>query len=265
MFKTYFGFTQNPFARDVAAGSLFRWKDFENLTTRLKYFIADGGVFLLTGNIGSGKTTALRSFVSSLNPNSYRVIYTNDLLDSRKDFYTTILNKCGVVPSHYAGNSRIILRKHFEELALVKKQMPLVILDEAQNLPAFVLEEVRLLLNSEYDSRSIVQFILSGHKLLQQRMSLHENEALRQRVTLKFNINGLSLEETCAYINHRLEASGSSSQIFTDSVLAKVHEESRGVPRMINKICYALLLAAFVSDKKVIDDIIFEQTKNEWI
>lgn len=265
MITTYFGFTHNPFTRNTSVEKLFRWSDFENLATRLEYFIIEGGVFLLTGNIGAGKTTALRAFAHTLNPNKNRVIYTNDMIDSRKDFYSAILTHLGVTPSHFAGTSRRILRKHLQELALSKKQMLIVILDEAQNLPAFILEEVRLLLNSEFDSQSLVHFVISGHKLLQQRMSLHENEALRQRITLKFHMHGLSLEDTCAYIHHRLDAAGSSSQIFTDSVLAKIHEQSRGIPRMINKICYSLLLAAQATEKKIIDEVIFDLAKNEWM
>jgi type II secretory pathway predicted ATPase ExeA len=264
MLTTYFGFTHNPFTRNIDVEKLFKWNDFENLATRLKYFIVEGGVFLLTGNIGAGKTTALRAFTQTLNPHSHRVIYSNDILDSKKDFYAAILTHLRVTPSHYAGNSRRILRKHLQELTLSKKQMLIVILDEAQNLPAFILEEVRLLLNSEFDSQSLVHFIISGHKLLQQRMSLHENEALRQRITLKFHMHGLPLEDTCAYIHHRLENAGSSAQIFTDPVLAKIHEQSRGIPRIINKICYSLLLAARATEKKIIDEVIFDLAKNEW-
>jgi len=254
----------NPFSRNVKIENLFRWNNFENLARRLQHFLTEGGIFILTGNIGSGKTTALRAFSASLSPNSYRVVYSNDMMDSKKDFYASILNHLGVVPSHFAGDSRRALRKHLEEMTRVKKQKPLVMLDEAQNLPGFILEELRLLLNSEYDSRSLAHFILSGHKMLQERLSLHENEALRQRITLKFHLHGFSLEETCAYINHRLLSAGSTAQIISDSVLAKIHEESQGIPRMINKICYALLLAACASEKKIIDDILFEQAKNEW-
>jgi len=262
--NTYFGFLHNPFSRDIKLEHLFKWKDFENLVSRFQFFLGDGGIFMLTGGIGSGKTTSLRELAASLNPNSHYVIYIHDMFDSKKDFYASILNKCGVTPSHYAGASRHILRKHLEEMTAVKKQIPLIIIDEAQNLPAFILEEIRLLLNSEYDSRSIASFILSGHKLLQQRMSLHENEALRQRINLKFHLHGLSLEETCAYIHHRLEKAGSSAQIFPDSILAKIHDESRGIPRMINKICTALLLAAYATEKKVVDEIIFDSAKYEW-
>ena len=265
MFTQYFGFTHNPFTRHVAREMLFKWRDFENLAIRLTHFIKEGGIFLLTGNIGTGKTTALRAFTQTLNPNTYRVIYTNDMIDSKKDFYSAILTHLGVTPSHFAGTSRRILRTHLQEMATVKKQMPIVILDEAQNLPSFILEEVRLLLNSEFDSESLIHFIIAGHKLLQQRMSLHENEALRQRITLKFHMHGLSLEETCAYVHHRLESASSSNQIFADAVLAKIHEQSRGIPRMINKICYSLLLAACASEKKIIDETIFEMAKNEWM
>jgi type II secretory pathway predicted ATPase ExeA len=264
MINSYFGFTRNPFSRNTKPDNLFRWNNFENLIKRLEYFLTEGGIFILTGGIGGGKTTALRAFSLSLNPNAYRVIYMSDTVDSKKDFYASILNLFGLVPSHYAGDSRRALRIHLEDMTRSKRQTPIIILDEAQNIPGFILEEVRLLLNSEYDSRSLVHFILSGHKMLRERLSLHENEALRQRVYLKFHLNGLSLEETCAYIHHRLDSAGGTAQIFTDSVLAKIHEESQGIPRMINKICHSLLLAACSSEKKIIDDLIFTQAKNEW-
>jgi type II secretory pathway predicted ATPase ExeA len=248
----------------VKTSDIFKWNSFQNLIKRLEHFLTEGGIFLLTGSIGGGKTTALRVFSGSLNPNIYRAVYMSDIIDSKKDFYASMLSHLGVLPLHYTGDSRRALRRHIEELARVKRIAPIFILDEAQNLPPFILEEVRLLLNSEYDSRTLAHFILSGHKLLRDRLSLHENEALRQRVTLKFHIHGFSLEETLAYISHRLLSAGGTAQIFSDSVLAKVHEESQGIPRMINKICSTLLLAACASEKKIIDELIFNQVKNEW-
>lgn len=157
-----------------------------------------------------------------------------------------------------------MLRKHLLEMHVVKKQKLIIILDEAQNLPGFILEDVRLLYNFDYDSTSPAYLILSGHLLLQQKIRLHENEALKQRLTLQYHLHNFSLEETCAYISHRLEKSGSTSRIFSDSVFSMIHEESAGVPRMINNICNALLLAAVISEKKAIDEYIFEQTKDEW-
>ena len=254
----------NPFSKNVKSEDLFKWKDFQNLASRFSLFLSEGGVFLLTGAIGSGKTTSLRDLMLSLNPNQYYIIYIHNSLDSKKDFYSSILDSCGVADSHFACNSRRILRKHLKELSMVKKQTPLIVLDEAQNLPAFILEEVRLLLNSDFDSFPLASFILSGHKLLQQRISLHENEALRQRITMKFHLHGYSLEETCAYISHRLEKAGSSAQIFSDSILARIHEESGGIPRVINNICRSLLHAAYISEKKYVDDIIFNSARNEW-
>jgi general secretion pathway protein A len=165
------------------------------------------------------------------------------MLDSKNDFYSSILGSFGLVPSFYAGDSSRRLKKYLAELSLVKKQILVIILDEAQNLPAFILEEVRLLLSSDYDSRSLVYFILSGDKLLQQRISLHGNEALRQHITLKFHFHGFSLEKTCAYIHHRLKLAGSTAQIFSDSVLAKIHEASAGIPRPLHLFLWNFYVA----------------------
>ena len=264
MITHYFGFTKKPFSKTISSDELFLWKDFKNLALRLEYFLKEGGISLLTGNIGSGKTTALRHFAAFLNPNSHSVIYLAETFDRKRDFYRTLLTLCGLSPSYLTGDCRAMLRTYILELHLRKKITPIFVLDEAQNYPAFILEEIRLLANFDFDSTSPALFIIAGHRLLKQRMSLHENEALRQRFSLKFHLEGLSLEETCSYINHRLEKSGSSGRIFSDHVLAKIHEESVGIPRMINSICNSLLLAAVISQKKIIDETLFEQTKEEW-
>lgn len=265
MVNSYFGFTKNPFSRDVPAKEMLLWQNFENLKIRLDYFLKEGGIFLLTGPIGSGKTTALKYFASTINPNTHQVIYSASMFDSKKDFYRTILRMCGVTPSFYVGDCRNMLRKYFLDMQISKKTSPVIIIDEAQNAPGFLLEEIRLLSNFDYDSSSPVLFILSGHKLLQQRLSYHENEALRQRLTLKFQLNPFGLDETCSYIKHRLTNAGSTGAIFADSVLAKIHESSAGIPRMINKICSTLLLAGVVNEKKVIDENLFEGVKQEWV
>jgi len=264
MFTHYFGFTRDPFARNVPSQELFISKDVEHLKKRLNFFLSDGGIFLLTGSIGAGKTCILKSFADSINPAAYQVIYMSGSFDSKKDFYRTLLMLCGITPSFFAGDSRNMVRKYLIDMRVMKKQTPIIILDESQNFPTFILEEIRLLTNFDFDSMSPALFILSGHRLLKQRIALHENEALRQRLSLLFHLEGFSLEETCAYISHRLEKSGSSSRIFSDSVISKIHEESMGIPRLINKICKALLLAAVISEKKTIDEYLFERTRGEW-
>ncbi len=264
MLKEYFGFLRVPFSRDFSEKDAYLWKDFQNLRTRLDYFLKEGGFFLLTGPVGSGKSTALRFFNTSLNPNSYQVVYLNAAFDRKLDFYRTLLSHFQIKPPFYAGECRNILKKHLQETSLSKRITPIIILDEAQNLPGFMLEEVRLLSNFDFDTKSIALFVLSGHKLLQQRLAGLENEALKQRVTVKFHLQGLTLEETCGYIRHQLTIAGSSASLFTDSAMAKIYDESKGIPRLINRICSSLLLAAMSDGKKYVDDLLFDQVQDEW-
>ena len=233
MFNQYFGFTQAPFSRDFQEKEAFQWKDFQNLRTRLDYFLKEGGFFLLTGPVGSGKSTALRFFNASLNPNSYRAVYLNTAFDRKQDFYRTVLTHFYINPPFLPGEARNALKKHLRDM-FTKRVTPIIILDEAQNIPGFMMEEIRLLSNFDFDTKSIVQFVLSGHKLLQNRLANLENEALRQRITLKFHLQGLTLEETCGYIRHQLTIAGSNAALFTDSVMIKIYEDSKGILRMIN-------------------------------
>jgi type II secretory pathway predicted ATPase ExeA len=264
MINTYFGFTKDPFLKHINIKDIFKWSDFENVSSRLSYFLNDKGIFLLTGLIGSGKTTAIRAFSGSINPNSHRIIYINDSFDSKRDFYRTILEKLDIKPPFCSGDARNILRKHLLELYYIKKISPIIIFDEAQNLNGYILEEIRLLSNFDYDSISPVYIILSGHNLLKQRLSMNENEALTQRINLRFHLTGMKLDETCSYIKHCLEKAGSSSAIFTDTVLNKIYEISNGVIRKINLICNNLLLSAMTQNKKIVDDLIFDSSRGEW-
>lgn len=264
MIEIFFGFTKNPFSKTVADKDIFMWKEFENLTGRLNYFINNDGIFLLTGSIGSGKTTALKLFSTQLNPNKYRVVYVCDTFNNKRDFYRSLLRSFDMIPPFHVDDARSMLKKHILECFFVKKIMPLIIFDEAQNMPGFIFEEIRLLSIYDYDSLNPVSFILSGHNLLKQRFANHENEALNQRVTLKYHISGMSLNETCSYITQRLTQAGSTSAIFNDSTFNKIHLASGGIPRLVNKICTSLLLSAVVNNKKIIDDLIFDQTTGEW-
>ena len=264
MINNYFGFTKNPFSKHINTKDIFNWNDFENVSSRLSYFLTDKGLFLLTGLIGSGKTTALKMFSQSINPNSHRIVYMNDSFDGKRDFYRTILEKLNVKPPFIGGDARNILRKQLLELYFIKKISPIIIFDEAQNLNGYILEEIRLLSNFDFDSISPVFIILSGHNLLKQRLALNENEALNQRIALRFHLTGMTLEETCSYMKHCLEKAGSSHAIFTDSVLNKIHETSTGVIRKINTICSNLLLSAMTKNKKIIDDLVFDSSRGEW-
>lgn len=264
MINNYFGFSLSPFSRNVSHKNLFIWKEFDNVSKRLEYFLKERGIFLLTGLIGAGKTTALRRFAGTINPNTHRVIYINEMFGGKRDFYRTLLEKCEVSPLHAAGDARNLFRKYLQELYCIKQITPVFIFDEAQNLCGFILEEIRLLANVEFDTTSPALFIISGHSLLKQRIALRENEALNQRITIRFHFRGMDLEETCAYIKHCLTVANSTAAIFSDSVLAKIHQASNGVPRKINNICNSLLLQAALSEHKIIDDNLFDQTRGEW-
>lgn len=262
--NSYFGFTKNAFPRSVNNKDIYRWQDFDDLSNRLQFFLNQRGIFLLTGLIGSGKTTALRVFSVSLNPNNFKIIYFSDVYSNKRDLYRTILTKLDVTAPFYYGDAREILRKQLLEMYFIKKITPVFIFDEAQNLNGFILEEIRLLTNFDFDSVSPVLFIIAGHNKLKQRIIMKENEALNQRISMRFHFNGMNQEEVFGYINHSLNIAGSTNAIFTDTVLQKIHDVSGGVPREINNICNNLLISAMTLDKKIIDDYVYEKTAGEW-
>lgn len=262
--NNYFGFSKPPFCKNVNCNDVYHFNDFKNLTNRFNFFLTQRGIFLLTGMIGSGKTTAIKVFTAGLNPNQYRVIYFSDNYATKRDLYRTILSKLNTKAPFLSGDAREIIRKIFLEMYCIKKITPILIFDEAQNLNGFILEELRLLSNFDFDSITPALFIISGHNKLKHRIIMRENEALNQRITLKFHFNGLTEEQTVGYIHHCLTKVESSNAIFADSVLSKIHNSSAGILRIINNICNDLLLSAMILNKKIIDDHVFDQTSGEW-
>jgi type II secretory pathway predicted ATPase ExeA len=254
MFEPFFGFERTPFQRDFPVENCFSTPGFEELVSRLKYAAEKRFFVLATGDVGSGKTTALRKLVTLLNPNRYRVVYISESALTPRSFYWGALRQLDCTPQFLRGDAKRQLHQVILELAETSHKIPVAIIDEAHLLGKEMLEEIRFLLNFHMDSYNPMSLILVGQPELRRVFQLQVYEAISQRLNLRYHLPPMDREEMCGYVAHHLKMAGVVSSIFTDDALDVIFEFSGGISRKVNNICLACLLDAGIKQKRLIDD-----------
>lgn len=254
MFEAFFGLTGTPFSRDVPVNQLLETAAYKELLARLDHVARKRAFGVFTGDAGTGKTTALRRFCQKLDPNGYRVLYLSDSALTPRNFYWETLHELGYQPRFYRGDAKRQLHKALAVLTDDEKKTPVVMVDEAHLLSREMLEEIRFLLNLRMDSYSGLSLILVGQTELRETLKLQVNKAIWQRVDMRFHLPALSKEETAAYIARHLAAVKAPGEIFTQAAMGVIHEHCEGIPRKVNKVATACLMAAAGQNQKLIDD-----------
>jgi len=251
MYKKFFGLKENPFNVNPDPRFLFSTAHTEETLATLTYGIQRRrGFILLTGEVGTGKTTLINKLLGWLRRQRVATSFVfNPGLDPTQ-FFDYMLADFGLnFESRNKGQMLMRLNKWLLERYLVGGTAVLIV-DEAQNLSAEVLEEIRLLTNLETSTEKLLQIVLSGQPELEEKLSRPELRQLRQRITLRCKTQPLSLEETEQYVNTRLRIAGADGRaIFTPEAIEAVHFYSRGIPRVINLLCEHGLIGAFAEQK----------------
>ncbi len=251
MYEKFYGFTDKPF--NMTPDSKFFYpsaKHEEALNCLLLAISERNGFVVITGEIGSGKTTVCRTLLNRLDKTTKVALVLNTHL-GKKELLTTILEDLDI---EYRSTSKThllsALNKYLIEQAS-KDVNVVVIIDEAQNLTPAVLEEVRMLSNLETETEKLIQIILLGQPELKKKLAMPKLEQFRQRVVFHFHLEPLNREETSEYIKHRLKKAGNlASDIFTDAAIDEIYQHSKGVPRLINVICHNALISGLVYETK---------------
>ncbi len=252
MFEEFFGFTRTPFARDLEAQQLFRSGDNMEATARLRWAISQKGPALLTGDVGSGKSTCLRALRASIDPVRHRWLYLSNPLLGIRGLFRQMLVDLGTQPPYHRAD---VVRQLMNVLwtSYQQDKMPLIIIDDAHLLSEASLQELRLLTNFHTDTVSPMTLILAGQTSLRDRLRLTAYDHFTQRLTVGYHMRGLTAPETKDYIAHHLKVAGHKAPLFTPEAVQEVFQYSRGIPRRINRLCTGALLAARIEEKQLVD------------
>jgi general secretion pathway protein A len=255
MHEEYYGFNEKPFSLTPDPKYLYKSESHANAFDLLQYAIRRReGFIVVTGDIGTGKTTLCRAVLEGLDRKTFTALVLNPFL-SEEDLLRLILQDFGVVSreemrrGRLAGVSKQDLIDTLNEFLLSLlplKAGALLIIDEAQNLPRQVLEQIRILSNLETDKEKLLQIVLVGQLNLKDLLRSPELRQLDQRVSIRYELQPLTREETSAYVAHRLTIAGGGSLVsFAPQALDQVHKFTSGIPRLINLVCDRALLGGY--------------------
>lgn len=255
MFQEFYGFTQVPFSKTIPTADLFPTAGQKELTARLTYLVRERGLGLITGEIGAGKSTAVRAFAATLDFNRYGVVYLANPTTGITGLYRDVLLALGHEPPFSKPRLVTALRAACDDLWLTKHRAPVGLLDEAHLLTPSMFEQLRLLFSDKMDSHALATVIFLGHPDLRRMLQLSVYEALAQRLAVRYHLGPLDLQETLGYIKHHLRVAGATNgTVFTDDALARVFDYTKGIPRRINQVCTTALMAGLIEQKTVIDE-----------
>lgn len=255
MYEEFFGMTHTPFVRNVPVSALYETPAMKEVLGRLRYIADNKGFAVLTADAGCGKSTMIRRFADSLDPERFILIYLSDSKLTPRWLYAGMLNQLGFESFFYRGDSKRELQKRIEFIRNVAHKNVVCVLDEAHLLEKETIEEFRFLLNQDFDSTSPMSLILVGqNELWDEKLRMQRYAAVRQRVDMYCVLPHLSRAETDDYIRSHLAYAGCQGQIFTDSACEVIYTASGGIMRVINRICEKSLLYAFQRKNRLIDD-----------
>jgi general secretion pathway protein A len=250
MYQSYYGFTEMPFHITPDPKFLYLSTTHLEALQHLKYGVSEKkGFIVLIGEVGCGKTTLCRKFMSELDPAHYDTALVLNPRVTETQMLKAILDELG---EHNATRSKNDLVAQMNQVLLdriAKGREIVLIIDEAQNLSFEVFEQVRLLSNLETDKQKLLQIVLMGQTELKARLAAEELRQLRQRILVHYELRPFTRDEMAHYIQHRLTVSGGSGRpYFTPWAIRHIHRASKGIPRIINNLCDKALLSSFIRD-----------------
>jgi len=254
MIRAAFNLTEVPFTKEIKTQHLFMHPQFQEFTSRLAMLCTNRGIGLFTGDVGCGKSTAIRSVLESLSPQTHRVVYLYRGLDNIGTFYSQIAVELAIIPKFRKPDVANQVLSTIAELYTQQKIQTVLVIDEAHLLKADIFDEIRLLHNSRFDSCDYLTTALVGQPPLKKMITYTKFLPLRQRISVACHMGALAKDQAYAYFEHQLTLVKASKKIFLDNALETIICASKGVPRMINTIALKAMYHAALDKKLSIVD-----------
>jgi type II secretory pathway predicted ATPase ExeA len=254
MFESFYGFSRNTFDKhNLMESDAFISNDHREMISRLEYLKDKRGIGVFTARPGLGKTFALRCFAKSLPPNLYRMEYIAMSTVSVMEFYRQLCLKLNLEPAHY----KTVMFKAIQDRVFQyfsEKRMPLILaIDEAQELNTSILNDLKILINHAYDSLNCFSLVLVGEPHFNRTLEKNIHEALRQRIIVHYNYEGLSNDEIIKYIEHKFRLAGATPSIIGEGVFNAIINNCNGIPRYIDSLMNEALMIGAQLKKQVLD------------
>jgi type II secretory pathway predicted ATPase ExeA len=252
MFRQFFGFRDRPFGKTPNPAYLYESPQHREALARLEYAVEEKELALLTGDIGSGKTTLSRALIDRIGDDRPVVLLINPRL-TPSQLLLAVAAGLGIEPKHRRHDLLDQIHSALYELYEEKRE-PLLMIDEAQLIPhKATFDEIRLLTNFQLDDQNLLSVVLIGQPELERRLDRAPYTALRQRIGMRYALGPMTLEETGAYVDHRIRVAGGATSPFDRSAIEELHRLTGGVPRLINTVATTALLDAFGDDASIVD------------
>jgi type II secretory pathway predicted ATPase ExeA len=254
MIEAYYSLKRLPFQKDISPRDIFVSDSSRELSRRLEHMKRTRGFMLLTGAPETGKTLHVRTFSEGLNPNLYKVIYLPLCTVNIIEFYRQLSVLLGGESSWRKSQLFTSIQHSIKDYVQNHKKIPVIIFDEAHLLINENFYELQIIANFTMDSSDPALFILVGQQHLKDRLMRPVHQPFNQRITLKYHLQPFTQEETSAYIHHHLALAGLKEPPFTHNALAAIHQNSAGIPRVINSLCIKAMTVGTIEKKDVLTE-----------
>lgn len=255
MISQFFGWQSTPFTKEIPTSQLFPSASFQECVARLNYMAKTRSFGLVTGEIGAGKSTAIRTLRDGLDLTKYRFMYLCDSSLKPRDFYRELLHQFGITPQYLRSEAKKQFEHAVWDFYEGQQKIAVVVIDEAHLLQGDMLQEMRFLTNFQIDSVSPLSLIMVGQPELRATLQMRLFKPITQRMNIRYHLGGLELEETRKYVEHQLQVAGAQHPVFTMEAIDAIYAHTRGIAREVNNVCTACLLDAVVRKEKLIDAI----------
>jgi type II secretory pathway predicted ATPase ExeA len=254
--QAHWGFTVMPFGPAIPVPGLFCSAAHKEAVARLRWLISARGLGVLTGEVGSGKTVALRAAVDALDASRHTLIYLANPQVGVRGIHGAVAIALGQAPRFYHATLIPQVEAALAAEADERNRHVILAIDESHLMSGDQLEAVRMLTSHDLDSRSPLTILLIGQPTLRRRLRVGDMAALDQRIALRYHIPApaLSPDEADGYIRRHLEHAGRSDTLFSDDAVRTIHGHARGLPRAINRLAITALLAAYAAGKTIVDE-----------